>query len=198
MVVWVAMVTEDMVRRRFEEIAGLMDSCSGKCSSRIAEAARVIEGSYRDSGKLLIMGNGGSAADAQHMAGELISRFKRERKSLPAIALTTNTSAITAIANDYEYEKVFEKQVEGLCTPGDVVVGISTSGNSENVVRALKKARMIGAKTICLIGAGGRMDDSKLCDVVISVPSEETPRIQECHTAIIHIICELVEDAMFP
>jgi D-sedoheptulose 7-phosphate isomerase len=158
----------------------------------IEEAARLIIEVYRGGGKILVMGNGGSAADAQHFAAELVGRYKRERAALPAIALTTDTSILTAVANDYSYADVFRRQVEAHAKPGDVVIGISTSGNSENVMRALAAARERGARTIALAGGtGGKM--RPLADLALVAPSDDTPRIQEAHITFIHIICDLVE-----
>ena len=138
------------------------------------------------------MGNGGSAADAQHIAGELVGRFKKERKAIPAISLSTDTSILTAIGNDYGFEKVFERQIEALGNKGDVVIGISTSGNSENVYRAMKLAKKMGLTTIGLLGNdGGKIKN--LSDIALVVPSKNTPRIQETHITIGHIICEGVE-----
>lgn len=143
-------------------------------------------------GKLLTFGNGGSAADAQHFAGELMGRFGRDRRSLPAIALSTDTSTLTAIANDYSYERVFERQVEALASPVDVVVGLSTSGNAENVVRGVQAARLLGAATWALTGAGGgRLADVAEC--AVRVPSESTARIQEMHITIIHAVSEAID-----
>src|SRR5437867_1512981 len=157
----------------------------------IEDAARRVIACYRAGGKILVMGNGGSAADAQHFAAELVGRYKRERAALPAIALTTDTSILTSVSNDYSYEDVFSRQVEAHARPGDVVVGISTSGNSENVCRALRVARERGAVTIALGGgSGGRMKD--LTDLALIAPSTDTPRIQEAHITMIHIICDLV------
>ncbi len=145
--------------------------------------------------KILIFGNGGSAADAQHIAAELVGRYKTERRGLPAIALTTDTSALTAIANDFGYERVFERQVEALANEGDLLIGISTSGNSENVNRALKLGREMGCKTIGLSGKdGGAMNG--LCDLNIVVPSDDTPRIQEMHIMIGHIMCQAVDSTI--
>ncbi len=142
--------------------------------------------------KVLLCGNGGSAADAQHIAAELTGRYKKERRGLPAIALTTDTSALTAIGNDYGYAHIFERQVEALARKGDLLIAISTSGNSKNVCRALERARELGCKTIGLSGRdGGAMGD--LCDLNIVVPSDDTPRIQEMHIMIGHIICEAVD-----
>ena len=158
----------------------------------IEEMVNLILATYRSGDKVLLFGNGGSAADAQHLAGELVGKFKLKRRSLPAIALTTNTSILTALSNDYGYETVFSHQVEALANEKDVVIGISTSGNSPNVIEAIKVAKAKGAKTIGLTGGnGGQL--AKVADLVLAVPSDNTPRIQEAHIAIGHIVCELVE-----
>ncbi len=149
----------------------------------------------KNGGKILIFGNGGSAADAQHIAAELTGRYKSERRGLPAIALTTDTSALTAIGNDFGYSKVFQRQVEALANKEDLLIGISTSGNSENVVKALTLGKEIGCKTIGLSGRdGGKMDE--VCDINIIVPSNDTPRIQEMHILIGHIICQSIDDLL--
>ena len=151
---------------------------------------------FRSGKKILIMGNGGSAADAQHLAAELVGRFLLERKALPAIALTTDTSILTAVGNDYGFDEVFKRQIEALAEPGDVVIGISTSGNSANVEKAMQAAREKGCRTIGLLGRdGGRV--AALCDVELIVPAQCTPHIQEAHLVIIHILCALVEQALF-
>ena len=143
--------------------------------------------------KVLFCGNGGSAADAQHLAAELIGRFQKERRSLASVALTTDTSILTAVANDYGYDEVFARQVEGLGRSGDVLIGISTSGNSANVVKAALKARDTGMHTIAFTGeGGGKLKD--ICDITFAVPSIVTARIQEMHIMVGHIICELVEE----
>ena len=155
-------------------------------------AANLCIDCLQDGGKILIFGNGGSAADAQHIAAELVGRYKVERKGLPAIALTTDTSALTAIGNDYGYNHVFDRQVEALVNKGDVVIGISTGGSSGNVISALKLAKDIGCKTIGFSGRdGGEMNT--LCDVNLVVPAEDTPRIQEMHIVIGHTICHLID-----
>jgi D-sedoheptulose 7-phosphate isomerase len=145
--------------------------------------------------KILWCGNGGSAADSQHMAAELVGRFLRERRGLPSIALTTNTSILTAIGNDYGYELVFRRQVEALCVSGDVVVGISTSGNSKNVCLALEKAREIGAYTVAFTGKnGGGL--ARIADETLQIPSTETPRIQEGHILCGHMLCDYIEQSL--
>ncbi|WP_022853824.1 D-sedoheptulose 7-phosphate isomerase [Thermodesulfatator atlanticus] len=167
-----------------------------KESSKILEAAAKIYQSLNSRGKLLIFGNGGSAADAQHMAAEFVNRFRLERNPLPAIALTTDTSILTAIANDYDFSEVFAKQIKALAHSNDVALGISTSGNSPNVLKGLAAARKLGLFTIGLTGGtGGKMRE--VSDLLIIVPSSETPRIQEAHIFFIHLVCELVEEAAF-
>jgi len=161
-------------------------------SGEILKAAETIRDRLAAGGKLLLMGNGGSAGDSQHIAAELIGRFKEERKAIPAIALTVDSSTLTALGNDYGFETIFSRQVEALATSKDAVLGISTSGNSENVIRALNVARDIGAVTIGLMGKGG--GSMKDCvDIGIVVPSDDTARIQEVHITIGHIICEIIE-----
>lgn len=158
----------------------------------ISRAVEIIVRAIQTGGKVIIFGNGGSAADAQHIAAELIGRFEQDRTAIPCIALTTNTSNLTAIANDYGFSGVFKRQVEGIAAPGDVVIGISTSGNSENVIEAIKKAREKGASVIGMTGEkGGRL--AEVVDLCLRVPSSRTCRIQECHITIGHILCYLVE-----
>jgi D-sedoheptulose 7-phosphate isomerase len=162
----------------------------------ISLAADLCVAAYRRGNRILLAGNGGSAADCQHIAAELVGRFGCDRPALAAIALTTDTSVLTAIANDYGFERLFSRQIEANSKPGDVFVGLSTSGRSENVLMALRKARDLGVETIGLTGAKpGAMVD--LCDVYVSVPSDVTARIQECHITIGHIICAWVESALF-
>jgi D-sedoheptulose 7-phosphate isomerase len=157
-------------------------------------AARFIQ-TLRSGGTILLCGNGGSAADAQHVAGELVGRFRRERAAWPAIALTTNASIVTAIGNDYGFDRVFARQVEALARPGDVVVGISTSGDAMSVIRAMQVARERGCFTLGVTGqSGGRLIDT--VDLCLRVPSDSTPRIQEAHIVVWHIVCELVEQAL--
>lgn len=152
--------------------------------------------SLKKSGKILIAGNGGSASDAQHFAGELVGRFLLERTALPAIALNTDTSVMTCIGNDYGFEEIFARQVEALGTKGDVFIGISTSGNSQNIIKAVEKARQRNLTTIGLLGRdGGKLKD--LCDISIIVPFDSTARVQEAHITLIHIMCEMIEKYMF-
>lgn len=160
----------------------------------INKIANEIIASLKNGGKLIALGNGGSAADSQHMVAELVGRFNKEKRPLPAISLTANTSILTAIGNDYGYEYLFSKQVEAHAKRGDIIFAISTSGNAKNVIEAALTAKRMKIKTIGLSGKdGGRL--SKLADIALVVPSEETARIQEAHIAIIHIICALAEEA---
>jgi len=162
----------------------------------IEKAANLCVNAYRSGYKTLLAGNGGSAADAQHIAGEFVSRFYFDRPGLPSIALSTDTSILTAIGNDYGYGELFARQIQAQAVKGDVFIGISTSGNSKNIVNALKTAKEKGIITIGLTGEKtGLMD--MYCDICIKVPSSETPRIQECHIMIGHIICAIVEDEIF-
>ena len=173
--------------------ANLKRTVADTLSAEIFEAAQKIKNRLEVGGKLLLMGNGGSAGDAQHIAAELIGRFKKERKAMPALALTVDTSSLTALGNDYGFETVFERQVEALANKNDAVIGISTSGNSENVVRAINKANSRGAFTIGLLGNdGGKLKDAVNLPIVI--PSNDTARIQEVHITIGHIICEIIEE----
>lgn len=162
----------------------------------IVHIAEEIISAYRKGNKVLWFGNGGSAADAQHLACELVSRFYLERKALASIALTTNTSELTAIANDYDFDRVFARQVEALVNSGDVVIGITTSGNSPNVIEGIKEAKRCGAITVGFTGAtGGKLKG--YVDYLLTVPSEETPHIQEAHIMVGHIICYIVEKELF-
>jgi phosphoheptose isomerase len=160
----------------------------------VTEAAAAIIESLRQDGQLFTFGNGGSAADAQHVASELVGRFLRERRSLPAVALTTDSSILTSVANDYSFERVFARQLEALGRSGDVALGISTSGTSPNVVAAFETARARGLRTIALTGRDGGAI-GRLVDIHINVPSDSTPRVQEVHRTLLHVICDLVERA---
>lgn len=164
--------------------------------SLIEEMAGMIITAYKNGGKVIVFGNGGSAADAQHLAAELVGRFKLERKGLPALALSVNTSILTSIGNDYGFEYTFSRQVEALAKKGDVCIGISTSGKARNVIEAIKRAREIGARTIAFTGGdGGEL--ARLAELSFIVPSPDTPRIQEVHITVIHLICEQVEKEIF-
>lgn len=163
---------------------------------KIRNAAELIEKVYREGGKVLIAGNGGSAGDAQHIAAEFVSRFFYDRPGLPAVALTTDTSMLTAIGNDYGFSRLFSRQVQAQGKSGDVFIGISTSGNSENIIAAVTEAKNKGLHTIALCGKSGKLPS--IVDIAISAPSDSTPHIQECHIVIGHIICGLVEELIFP
>ncbi|CAN5123816.1 D-sedoheptulose 7-phosphate isomerase [soil metagenome] len=183
---------EQRISTLFEEHIEVALATSTQLAGIISEACEIVTACIRSGNKVLLFGNGGSAADAQHIAAEFTGRFLKERRSLPAIALTTDTSALTAIANDYGFDRIFERQVEGLAAKGDVLIGISTSGNSPNVVNALKTGKILGCKTIGLSGRdGGAMN--ACCDLNIVIPSTITARIQEMHILIGHIICEAVD-----
>ncbi len=161
----------------------------------ILEAARTIAEAFKAGRKVLLFGNGGSAADAQHIAAEFMNRFLIERPPLPAIALTTDTSILTSISNDYSFDEVFSKQIKALGKKGDVALGISTSGNSQNVLKALRVAKRQGMVTIALVGDGGKA--ASLADIALCVPSRSTPKIQEAHIVIGHILCDLTDSLLF-
>ena len=158
----------------------------------IVKVCSDITAAFNNGNKVLLLGNGGSAADAQHIAAELVGRFKLQRRALPAIALTTDTSILTALGNDYSFEYVFCRQVEALAQKGDIVIGISTSGNSVNILKGIQSAVAAGCTTIGLLGGNGGTLKSEV-DTAILVPSNDTPRIQECHILLGHIICDIVE-----
>ena len=161
----------------------------------IGKIAETIISSLKKEGKVIIFGNGGSAADSQHMAAELVGRFKKERKGIPAIALTTNTSTISALSNDYGYDVIFKRQVEALGKAGDTAIGISTSGAAKNVIQAMALAKEMGLETIALTGKGGG-ELKGISKLALVVESADTARIQEAHILIIHILCELIEDSL--
>lgn len=182
----------EIIRRTIQESIQVKEAIVRNMIPEIAQAAAWIVESYRHGGKLVLFGNGGSAGDAQHIAAELVGRFERERRALPAIALTTNTSILTAIGNDYGYNKIFSRQVEAWVQPADIVIGISTSGNSPNVLEGIAAAKSKGAKTIGLTGEkGGKL--ASQTDLCLKVPSSSTARIQESHIMIGHLLCLLLE-----
>jgi D-sedoheptulose 7-phosphate isomerase len=193
-----ATTLEQTVRQRFRDHAVAAERLiESDAAAAVAEVAGAIVNAYREGHKLLLFGNGGSAADAAHTAAELVGRYARERAALPAIALGENVSSVTAISNDYAFERVFARQVEALGTPGDVAIGISTSGASANVVAGLEAARAEGLVTVGLTsGDGGAIVGA--CDHCISIPPGETPRVQESHILVLHVLCELVEQELFP
>lgn len=186
----------NLIVTQLQEHRELMTRIENELAASIASLAQRLIETFQIGNKLLIMGNGGSAADAQHFAGEIVSRFRIERPGLPAIALSTDSSIMTAIGNDYGFERIFARQVEALAAPGDAVIGISTSGNSPNVYAAFQIARQAGCSTIGLLGKdGGTIKE--LCDIPLIIPSQDTPRVQEGHITVIHILCDLIEQGMF-
>ena len=189
--------TQAAIRAIFEASAKAKDVFLAECAADLERAIDLIAGALRDGKKLLLFGNGGSAADAQHIAAEFVGRFLRERRPLPAIALTTDTSALTAIGNDYGFEDVFARQVCGLGAPGDVAIAISTSGSSPNVLRAVEAARGAGLKVVALTGgSGGKL--AAAADVTLRVSASTlSARIQETHILIGHVLCELVDRRLF-
>jgi len=185
---------EDLILKRIAEHMEAIERLSGH-NETIKKIAETIINSYKHGGKVVLFGNGGSCSDSMHLATELVSRYYFDRKSLPAIALTDNVS-LTAIGNDYGYEDVFAKQVEGFVRKGDVAIGISTSGNSRNVIKAIDKAREMGGIAVAFTGKKGGSLKEK-ADICLSIPSDDTPRIQEGYMLAGHIICELVEKELF-
>jgi D-sedoheptulose 7-phosphate isomerase len=191
------MVLEHRIRQAFAGITQLLAKLSEEQTEMLSAAARMLAAAFQEGHTVLLFGNGGSAADAQHLAAEFVNRFQVERPPLAAIALTTDTSILTAVGNDYDFQEVFVKQIQALGKKGDVAWGISTSGNSANVVRGLEAARKQGLQTLALTGRdGGAM--AGLADIGLIVPSYETPRIQEVHITIGHILCDLVDFLLFP
>jgi D-sedoheptulose 7-phosphate isomerase len=190
-----SIASEEKIRMLAEEGIEAKRRFFSQSTADVARAAHLIIEKMRAGGKLLIFGNGGSAADAQHLAAEIAFKMVRERAALPALALTTDSSLLTAISNDRSFEFVFARQIQALGRRGDIALAISTSGNSPNVIEAVKEARKLEIATIGLLGAGGG-ELGKLVDLALIVPHRDTPRIQEVHIAIGHIICELIEDEL--
>lgn len=186
------------VREHFAESIATKQAAASQIAESIVEAGRLMSESLLDDGKILSCGNGGSAADAQHFSSELLNRFEMERPGLPAIALTTDSSTLTSISNDYAFEEIFSKQVRALGKAQDILLGISTSGNSENVIRAIVAAHDRGMKVVALTGRdGGRMADAFVeGDIEIRVPATRTARIQEVHLVVIHCLCDLIDTAL--
>jgi len=175
----------------------IMEQTVVQCSPTIDEIADGLVDCFRKGNKIMLCGNGGSAADSQHMAAEFVNRFRLDRVALPAIALTVDTSILTAIGNDSSYEFTFSRQVEALGRPGDVLAAISTSGGSSNILKALEVARQRGIKTVGFTGEKGRQSMAPKCDLCLVVPSADTPRVQEVHEFVWHVICGMVEQALF-
>jgi D-sedoheptulose 7-phosphate isomerase len=183
---------EELVRQQLKDGAALSIRLAETEAGTISRIAEALIRALEAGGKILFCGNGGSAADSQHFAAELLGRFKRNRRGLPALALTTDASVLTSVANDYGFESVFSRQVEALGKRGDVLVGITTSGKSPNVMQAMQKARDLGMTTVALLG-NARTPMDGLADLAVHVPSHETARVQECHAAVGHIVCDIVE-----
>ena len=182
----------DAIKSTIEEHQSVMAAVQKENTASVSQAASAIAMSLKKGGKLLVCGNGGSAADSQHFAAELVGSYKKERKALPAIALTTDTSTLTSIGNDYGFERVFARQVEALGKKGDVLAALSTSGTSPNILAAIEAAKKQGMHVIGMTGqSGGKM--KALCDLCICIPSPSTPRIQEAHITLIHAICEMID-----
>ncbi len=190
------MEIEEKIKNAYKESIKVKELFFKENIAIIKEVAELIAKTLSEGGKILIFGNGGSATDASHIAAEFVNRFKRERPGLPAIALNTDMAVITAIANDYDYSEIFAKQIKALGQKGDVAIGISTSGSSRNVIKAIEVAKKRGLKTIAFTSKKGEKLISKV-DYAFAVASEETPRIQETHITLGHILCELVEDILF-
>lgn len=183
------------IKQQLLESARVKEELANAGSDDIADVAEMLIAAVAGGARILLCGNGGSAADAQHIAAELVARLRKERRAIPALALTTNTSTLTALANDYDYLKVFVRQVEAFGTAGDVLIGISTSGNSKNVIQAMNYAAENGIKTVALTGgSGGEM--AQIADFSIIVPSNSVQRIQESHIAVGHILCDILEQSV--
>jgi D-sedoheptulose 7-phosphate isomerase len=188
---------QESIKRELSESIEVKQNVIKTLVPAIEKAAVLMIAALRAGHKVFFFGNGGSAADAQHLAGELIGRFQQERRALPALALTTDSSILTCLANDYSFDIVFARQIEGLAQKGDIAFGLSTSGNSRNVLAGLKKAKELGCQTIGLLGCdGGQI--AALVDLAVTVPCRATPRVQEAHITIGHILCRLIEQELFP
>ncbi|GAB4405789.1 MAG: D-sedoheptulose 7-phosphate isomerase [Thermodesulfovibrionales bacterium] len=187
---------EDKILKAFQESITVKERFVKENIDAIVNASRLIAEAFNEGKKLILFGNGGSATDASHIAAEFVNRFKRERPGLPAIALNTDMAVITSIANDYDYSEVFARQLKSLSEEGDVVLAISTSGNSSNVLKAMDVARRKKLKTVAFTGARGEKFASK-ADYAFVVPSENTPRIQETHITLGHVLCQMVEEILF-
>ncbi|MFC1567105.1 SIS domain-containing protein [bacterium] len=190
------MSNNQIIQNEIKKSIELLKLVEDTLTDKISEAANAIVISLKNGGKCMFFGNGGSAADSQHLAAEFMCRFKQTRKALAALALTTDSSFLTAFSNDFFYEDIFARQVEGLGKPIDIAFGITTSGSSENVIKGLEKAYSMGMKTVALLGANGEAIKN-IVNYPIIVPSTDTPHVQECHIAIGHILCDIIEQRMF-
>ena len=184
---------QSTIANEFSSHLATIQAVIGQMDNELANASQIAVDTLKRGNKVLLCGNGGSAADAQHIAAELTGRYKSERRGLPGIALTTDTSALTAISNDYGYDRVFDRQVEALANKGDLIIGISTSGNSANIISALKLAKELGCSTLGFSGRD-RVKMNEVCDVNLVVPSDNTPRIQEMHILFGHTICQIIDN----
>jgi D-sedoheptulose 7-phosphate isomerase len=182
--------------KAFSESVKIKERFVEENTETIEEVARLIAGVFNDGGKLILFGNGGSSTDASHIAAEFVGRYRRERPGLPAIALNTDTAILTALANDYDYSEVFSRQLKALANEGDVVIAISTSGNSPNIIKAIDVAKRKKLKTVAFTGAKGEKFASKV-NYAFVVPSQDTPRIQETHITLGHVLCQMVEEILF-
>ena len=189
------MDNKELLKKRLKEHIQGVDALPTSCGKEILALIDICVKAVKRGNKILLFGNGGSASQAEHIAGELVGKFYKIRKALPAISLTTSSAIITAIANDVTFDEIFSRQIEALAKEGDVAICLSTSGNSKNVIKAMEKANQLGLYTVALTGSiGGKLKDiAKLC---IKVPSQDTPRIQEMHILLGHILCEIIEEAL--
>lgn len=187
---------EDNILRAFEESISVKEKFAKKNAGAIAEVSKMLADAFSDGRKLLLFGNGGSGTDASHIAAEFVNRFKRERPGLPALSLNTDMAVITSIANDYDFSEIFARQLKSLAVEGDVVIAITTSGASVNVVKAMEAARKRKLKTVVFTGAKGEKFAAK-ADYAFVVPSDNTPRIQETHITLGHVLCQMVEEILF-
>ena len=190
------MYMKEKILKEFSESIAVKERFVRENIDTIVEVSKAIAGTFNDGGKLILFGNGGSAADASHIAAEFVNRFKRERPGLPAISLNTDMAVITSISNDYDYSEIFVRQLKSLAMDGDLVIGITTSGNSQNVLKAMDAARKKKLKTVVFTGTKGEKLASKSTYAFV-VPSENTPRIQETHITLAHVLCLMVEEILF-
>ncbi len=188
---------QQRIESHFKEHLSTLNTMAKTMPQQIVDASVVLIEALRQGKKVLLAGNGGSAADCQHFAAELVGRFGKNRGALPAIALTTDTSILTAIGNDFGFEEIFRRQVEALGQEGDVVIGFSTSGRSANILRALEEGKRQGCRTLALLGGDGG-EIAAQAEVALIVPSQRTPAIQEGHLTLVHLLCDLVEESLFP
>jgi D-sedoheptulose 7-phosphate isomerase len=190
-------MTSDSVSHYFSRLRETLEQTEQTSRGEILHCSQLLIAAFRRGNKVLIMGNGGSASDAEHFAAELVGRFLKNRHGLPALALTGNSATVTAVSNDFGFDDLFSRQIEALALPGDLIFAISTSGHSPNINRGLLTARNLGCTSIALLGRDGG-EAAGIADCRLIVPVDQTPHIQEAHIAVIHLLCKLVEDALFP